>query len=97
METKYAVYNPQTGENILYGTKEEALQQFWANVIYFAKTHFHNTAYMVVEKNNDGTERWFNDNNEEIERLVGPLNDEIQNMMKYAMSLEEATPVETLP
>jgi hypothetical protein len=68
MTTKYAVYSAQVGENVLYDTKEQAIDAFWVNVVALAKSHFHNTSYMVVEQNEDGTETWFNDNNQEIER-----------------------------
>ena len=68
MNTKYAVYSAQVGESVLYDTKEQAIDAFWINVVSLAKSHFHNTSYMVVEQNEDGTETWFNDNNQEIER-----------------------------
>lgn len=68
MTTKYAVFNPTTGENVLYDTKEEAIEVFWITVISIARSHLHNTSYMVVEQNEDGSETWFNDNNQEIER-----------------------------
>ena len=68
MNTKYAVYSAETGLNTLYDTKQEAVDAFWVNVVALAKSHFHNTAYMVVEQNEGGTETWFNDNNQEIER-----------------------------
>jgi hypothetical protein len=67
MITKYAVYEATNGENTLYDTKEEAIEAFWVNVIALAKSNYHNTAYMVVEQNEDGSETWFNDNNKEIE------------------------------
>jgi hypothetical protein len=68
MNTKYAVYNPTTGKNIFFGTKEEAILNFWGFAINIARSHFHNTAYMVVETNEDGVETWYNDENQEIER-----------------------------
>ena len=79
MTNKYAVYNANNGENTLYDTKEQALQAFWGNVVAFAKSHFNNTAYMVVRQNDDGSETWFNDNNQEIDR---PLStDEIEAVL----------------
>lgn len=68
MTTKYAIYSAETGENVFFETKEEAIEAFWNFVIFIATNHFHNTAYMVVETNEDGTETWYNDNNQEIER-----------------------------
>jgi len=65
---KYSVYNPYTGENILFENKDQALQEFWKIVVAFAKSHMHNTAYSVIEQNSDGSEKWYNDNNQEIDR-----------------------------
>lgn len=70
MNTKYAVYNPTNGENVLFDTKEEALQEFWKNVVAVAISHCHNTAYMVVEQNEDGSEIWRNDNEEVIKKPI---------------------------
>jgi hypothetical protein len=67
MKIKYAVYDAITGENTLYDSKEQALEAFWAYVVALAKSHFNNSAYTVVEQYEDGTEKWFNDNNQEIE------------------------------
>jgi hypothetical protein len=84
MTIKYAVYNATNGENVLYETKEEALQAFWVNVVKFAKSHFHNSAYMVVQQNEDGSETWFNDNNQEIDK---PLSaDEIEQILSFVPS-----------
>ena len=94
MTFKYATYNVN-GENTLHDTKEEALQAFWSNVVAFAKSHFHNSAYMVIQQNEDGTETWFNDNNQEIDK---PLTfEEIEAMINFAEELENPTTVETLP
>jgi hypothetical protein len=79
----------------LYDTKAEALQAFWVNVVVFAKTHFHNTSYMVVEQNENGTETWFNDYNQEIDKPMTP--EEIEAIINFANTLENSTPVETLP
>lgn len=95
MTIKFSVYNAQTGENTLYDTKEEALQAFWVNVINFAKSHFHNTAYMIVEQNDDGSETWSNDGNKIIDNPKG--SQEIEEMMSCATSLENPTKVEVLP
>lgn len=95
MTTKYAVYNPYSGEHTLFDTKDEALQDFWAIVISYAKSHMHNTAYMVVEQNEDGTETWFNDNNQEIERIRTPA--EIAEIVANYQLDNVKTPVEVLP
>lgn len=95
MKTKYAVYNALTGENVLYETKDEALLAFLANVTNFAKSHFYNTAYSIVEQNDDGSETWLNDQNQEIVFPETPA--EIQSMIDFANSLENPTPIENLP
>lgn len=62
MATKYAVYDPTTGENTQVDTKEDAMQLFWMRMISLAKPYFHDTAYMTVEVNDEtGTETWYND------------------------------------
>lgn len=91
MTTKYAVYNATSGENVLYDTKDEALQAFWTNVVAFAKSHFHDTAYMVVEQNENGTETWYNDQNQEIDKPM--TSSEILELIRIA----NPTPVEILP
>lgn len=89
MQLKYAVYNAQTGQNTLFDSKEEAVQEFWKYVVALAKTHFNSTAYTVVEQYPDGTEKWYNDNNQEIDN---PLSyQEINNI------ISNSTPVEVLP
>ena len=89
MITKYAVYNATSGENILYDSRDEAIQAFWANVVNFAKSQFHDTAYTVVEQHEDGTETWYNDQNQEIDKpkTISEIEEIISN----------PTPVETLP
>lgn len=67
MTIKYATYNALTGENVFHDTKEAALQDFWTQVVNYARSHWHNTAYTVVEQREDGSEVWYNDNNQEIE------------------------------
>lgn len=80
MTTKYAVYNPHTGLNDMYETKEEALQAFWLIAINFVIPMVHNTAYMTVQVNEDGSETWFNDSEQEIQRPLTP--EEIQTLVK---------------
>jgi hypothetical protein len=79
MITQYAVYDAKTNRTNFYDTKEEAVHAFWTNVVSFARTYYHNTAYMVVEKNDDGSQKWYNDRmtvidapktQEEIEQLI---------------------------
>lgn len=96
INTKYAVYNAETGENVFFETKEEAIQGFWSNVIKIAKTHFHDTAYMVIETNEDGSETWYNDENKEIEKpkTIEEII-EIQEAAKAAMEFKAK--VEILP
>lgn len=72
MTTKYAVYDPTTGENKFYDTKDEALQNFWVTVISHAKSYFHGTAYTTVIFNDDGSQTWKNDNDEDIEKPKTP-------------------------
>jgi hypothetical protein len=96
MNTKYAVYDAKNGENIMYNTKEEALDAFWVGVISFAKKHFHNTAYMTVQYNEDGTETWFNDSNIEIDRPK--TKEELAELLNLSkISEENKTSVEVLP
>lgn len=65
---KYATYNPFTGENTLHDSKELALQAFWSLLINHVKRMGLETAYTTVEILEDGSEKWYNDNNQEIER-----------------------------
>jgi len=96
MELKYAIYDAKNGENIIYDTKEEAIDAFWIHVISVAKKDFHNTAYMTVQLNEDGTETWFNDSNNEIERPKTRAEiAELLNLSK--ISEENKTSVEVLP
>lgn len=80
MTTKYAVYNPHTGLNDMYETKEEALQAFWLIAVNYAVQTMHNTAYMTVQVNEDGSETWFNDNEQEISRPL--TTEEIEASIK---------------
>lgn len=94
--TKYAVYDAATGTNNLYDTKDEALQSFWAYVVAIARSNFHGTAYTVVEQHEDGTETWYNDGNEEIDK--SQTSAEIEAAIKKVRLLQhEKTAVEILP
>lgn len=68
MTKKFGVYNANKGEYDFYDTQEKALEAFWVNVVATARSHYHNTAYTVISQNEDGSETWFNDNNQEIEK-----------------------------
>jgi len=104
MNTKYAVYFAANGENKIYDTKELALDAFWNQVIGIATSYCHNTAYMVVEQSEDGTETWYNDNNEEITRPksraeIKELIEKARIARKEAIKIasSDVTPVEVLP
>ena len=104
MSTKYAVYFMSNGENKLYDTKELALEAFWNQVVGVALSLCHNTAYMVVEQNENGSEVWYNDNNEEISRPkshaeIKELIEKARIARKEAIKIasSDVTPVEVLP
>lgn len=96
MNTKYAVYNMEDGTNTLYDTKEMAVDAFWKNVVSLARSHAHNTAYMVVEQYEDGSEKWYNDNNQEIDRPQS-LEERLNRMQLNNITDENKTTVEVLP
>ena len=81
---KYGVLNPKTGETTIHDTKEEALMIFWTRMVDFAKPHFHNSSYTIVEQHDDGTETWINDQNEEIQKPKTP-----QEIEEYLMKVKE--------
>lgn len=96
MTTKYAIYDFQTGENVIYDDKELALQAFWSSVISLAKSYFHDTAYMTVEYKEDGSEIWRKDDNQEIDRPR--TSAEIEEILeRYKLKELEITKVETMP
>ncbi len=82
MQTKYGVFNIELGGYVFYETKEQALSAFWCNVIATVKSHYHNTAYSTVIVNDDGTETWYNDSGEAIEKIQ--TAEEIKNLLEYA-------------
>lgn len=95
MNTKYAVINPFNGQNVMYDTKEEALNAFWELVMYTVRTHFHNTPYVKIDINEDGSETWYNDNNQE---LIKPLTlEETIELYNKTKRLTNLTPIEVLP
>jgi hypothetical protein len=64
MNTQYGVYHPTTGETIVVNTKEEAINVFYKSMIEFSKPFFHNTMYVTIQTNEDGSISYFNDGNE---------------------------------
>lgn len=99
MQIKYAVYDATTGDNKMFETKEEAIKMFWKNVVKLALNNFHNTAYTVVEILDDGTERWYNDNNEEIElpKTEAEILEFLQEYRRSGLDNQSQTSVEILP
>lgn len=69
---KYGVLNPSNGETTIVASKEEALELFWSRLIEFAAPFFHNTVYVSIQENEDGTTTWFNDQNQEIAEILDP-------------------------
>lgn len=95
MATKYAVYDPTTGENTLVDNKEDAILLFWQRMIEFAKPYFHDTAYMTIKINDEtGAETWYNDVNDEINRPK--TSAEIQAIREKTMARNQGLP-QTLP
>ena len=86
---RYAVFDCTTGEYTRVATQDEALQLFWSRVVEVARTHFHGTAYVTVQQNEDGTETWINDAGHEIDRPR--TTEEIQAL------IQRRPPVEILP
>jgi hypothetical protein len=84
MKTQYAVYNARTNSNEFYDTKAEATLAFWNNVVSFARSHYYKTAYMVVETNDDGSQKWYNDKSNEIEapKTVAEIDKMIADAIK---------------
>ena len=69
MSTKYAVYDPKTGENTIVEYREDAVKLFWQRMIELARPYFHDTAYMTIEVNEEtGAETWYNDAGQVIDR-----------------------------
>ena len=66
MAVKFAVYNPVTGEVSLHDTKEQALETFWSIVIGYIYEYMGKTAYTRIESQEDGSEKYFNDKDDEI-------------------------------
>lgn len=75
---KYGVFNPLNGETTLLNSKDEAMQLFWTRMLQFALPHFHNTPYVTIIQNEDGSETWQNINGQEMDK---PLTEE--EMMNF--------------
>lgn len=73
MHITYGVYHPRTGAIHIVDTKEEALQLFTTFMIEFSREYFHNTMYLTIENNDDGTVTYLNDGNVVENQL--PLED----------------------
>jgi hypothetical protein len=97
MITKYAVYDPATGENTLVDSKEEAALLYWERMIELSKQYFHNTMWMTVEQNEDGSEVWKNENGEGIKRPKTFEEMEALRKIVRAKKIENPTTVEILP
>jgi hypothetical protein len=97
MTTRYAVYNPLNGETTLVDTKEEAVMLFWERMIDVSAPFFHNTMWMTVEQNEDGSEVWKNENDNVITK---PLTVEEMTAIQQSHRVKKITnptPVETMP
>jgi|688.fasta_scaffold1952554_1 hypothetical protein len=71
MHITYGVYNPSTGVTHTTNTKEEALQLFTTFLIKIAKECFHNTMYITMENNDDGTITCYSDGN--VVKIISSL------------------------
>jgi thymidine phosphorylase len=104
MSLKYGVLDIKTGETTFVSSKEEAVEIFWKRMISFALPFFHNTPYVIIEEQTDGSSKWFNSNNEDIERILSfeemnlLLEKERQERLKeYELNDLQKTKVEILP
>lgn len=67
MTNRYAVFNTQDGTYTKYDTEQEALENFWINLLAFAYPYFHNTPYSIIKVLEDGSEEWQNAKQEIIQ------------------------------
>lgn len=70
MVKKYGVYDSELGITIVVDTEDEAVELFWKKMIKFSYPFFHNTSYVSIDYNDDGTEIWYNDNNNVIDKIL---------------------------
>ena len=86
---KYGVYNPKTGETDIVDTKEEAINLFYQYMIEVSKGFFHNTMYLTIVENDDGSVAYYNDGNK-VDRVLSPAELEVL----WAASTEPQTQME---
>lgn len=85
MKEKFGVYHPQTGETIIVSSKEEAINLFYKFMIDFSREFFHNTMYLTIVENDDGTVTHYNDGNE-VDRILSPA--ELEALWKEAEDMQ---------
>lgn len=62
MIEKYGIKIFGNDDIIKFDSKEECINFFWDEMIKFSFPYFHETVYVTIQKNEDGTETWFNEN-----------------------------------
>lgn len=92
MKTQYAVYNPSTGENVKYETIDEALDSVLILSLELFKSYSHNTLFTFVDIEEDGTEKWYNQENQDITLQLKI----IERMKKARLKVKESIPVERI-
>lgn len=70
MIKKYGVIDLENGETTIIDTKEEAIKLFVERMINFSLPYFHNTPFISIEFNDDGTETWYNESEQEIDKIL---------------------------
>lgn len=60
MITKYAIYNPFTGENVKVNSLEDAQNLVVSNILEQYKNYTHNNFYTEISVDEDGNETWVN-------------------------------------
>jgi hypothetical protein len=73
----FGVYSPTTGETIIAATKDEAIAIFTKLALDFVRPYFHNTMYLTINTNDDGSVSYFNDGNE-VDRFLSPAETEAE-------------------
>ena len=94
MKIKYGVLNPLTGETDRFDSKAEAMQVFWKRMYEIAIEHFHSTAYVIINENDDGSELWYNDQSEPIARILS--NAEIEANITELLASRKSQGTQTL-
>lgn len=67
---KYGVLSHTNGGFTFFDSKEEAIEEFWKRMIAIGYEHMQHTCYVTVEKNEDGTETWYNESDKEIDKIL---------------------------